>query len=120
MPPKLAKLIIQFPGRWHNPSDDYQSFDVWQVKARFRKVSAHYLGDTMNLYNQPTHFAVIGLLVFTGLANAPAFAAEAENIDKSAMTAIEFSLADDNLEQFGCSLSRQQIAERVSKNIVMQ
>ena len=71
----------------------------------------------MNLYHQPTHFAVIGLLVFTGLANAPAFATEAENIDKSAMTAIEFSLADDNLEQFGFSLSRQQIAERVSKNL---
>ena len=71
----------------------------------------------MNLYHQPTHFAVIGLLVFTGLANAPAFATEAENIDKSAMTAIEFSLADDNLEQFGFSLSRQQLAERVSKNL---
>jgi hypothetical protein len=28
MPPKLATLIIQFPGKWHNPSDDYQLFDV--------------------------------------------------------------------------------------------
>ena len=111
MPPKLAKLIIQFPISWHNPSDDYQLFDVWQEKAGFRKVSVHYLGDAMNLYHQPTHFAVIGLLVFTGLVNAPTFAAEA------AMTAIEFSLADDNLEQFGFSLSRQQIAERVSKNL---
>lgn len=71
----------------------------------------------MNLYHQPTHFAVIGLLVFTGLVNAPTFAAEAENVDKSAITAIEFSLADDNLEQFGFSLSRQQLAERVSKNL---
>ena len=117
MPPKLAKLIIQFPTSWHNPSDDYQLFDVWQVKAGFRKVSVHYLGDTMNLYHQPTHFAVIGLLVFTGLANAPTFAAELANLDKSAITAIEFSLADDNLEQFGFNLSWQQLAERVNKNL---
>lgn len=61
-------------------------------------------------------YAVIGLLVVTALAGLPTLAAAAK-IDKTAITAIEFRLVDENLEQFGFRNSRQQIADRVSKNL---
>jgi len=48
--------------------------------------------------------------------------AEAANIDveKLSITGIKFELANDNLAQFGFSLSKQQIAEKVSKNLAEQ
>jgi hypothetical protein len=71
----------------------------------------------MNLYNQSTHLVITGLLVFIDLAGTPAFAVGASHIDKSTITAIEFNLAADNLEQFTVNLSRPQIVEQVSKNL---
>jgi hypothetical protein len=73
----------------------------------------------MSLHDLPKHYAVIGALLFTGLTGTSALAVELKSasIDPAAITAITFSLADENIEQFGFNLSRQQIAEQVSKNL---
>jgi len=64
--------------------------------------------------------ALIGiLLVNTLLGGRLALAADAvlSDADKASISAIEFSLADDNLEQFAGEVSRQSIADQVSKNL---
>ena len=73
----------------------------------------------MSLHDLPKHYAVIGALLFTGLTGTSALAVEPKSAstDPAAIAAITFSLADENIEQFGFNLSRQQIAEQVSKNL---
>jgi len=70
------------------------------------------------MHELPKNYAVIGLLVFT-LAGLPVVAAEQPpvNLDKTTMTAIEFVLAEDHLEQFGFRLPLQKIIETVSNNL---
>ncbi len=72
----------------------------------------------MNRFHIQTNYAVFGLLFFSGLV-CPAMAAELkpENIAKAEISAIQFSLVDDNLDQFGFGLSSSLITERVSKNL---
>jgi hypothetical protein len=70
------------------------------------------------MHELPKNYAVIGLLVFT-LAGLPVVAAEQPpaNLDKTTMTAIEFVLTEDHLEQFGFVLPLQKIVETVSNNL---
>jgi hypothetical protein len=59
------------------------------------------------------------IVCLLGLATGSAIAADnnAVSIDKSAVKAIEFNLADDNLQQFGFKLSAKTMAERVQANL---
>ena len=59
------------------------------------------------------------IVCLLGLATGSAIAADnnAVSIDKSAVKAIEFNLADDNLQQFGFKLSAKTMAERVKANL---
>jgi len=69
-----------------------------------------------------SYSAAIGLIVMScmiGTVSKTAVAASIE-VEKHTITEIKFDLADDNLAQFGFSLSKQQIAEKVSKNLAEQ
>ena len=72
--------------------------------------------------DRPTHYVAIGLIVMTGITGIASITAEAANIEmeKAAITGIKIELADDNLAQFGFSLSKQLIAEKVRKNLIEQ
>ncbi len=72
----------------------------------------------MNRFHMQTNYAVFGLLVISGLM-CPVLAAELKplSIDKAEISAIEFSLVDGNLDQFGFGFSTKLITERVSKNL---
>lgn len=69
-----------------------------------------------------SYYVAIGLIAITCNTALSSKTAEAANIDidKPSITGIKFELADDNLAQFGFSLSKQQIAEQVSKNLTEQ
>ncbi len=69
-----------------------------------------------------SYSAAISLIVLScviGVTSKTAVAANIE-VEKHSITGIKFDLADDNLAQFGLSLSKQQIAEQVSKNLAEQ
>jgi len=73
--------------------------------------------------DRPTHYYVaIGLIVMTGITGIASITAEAANIEieKASITGIKIELADDNFAQFDFSLSKQLIAEQVSKNLTEQ
>jgi len=76
----------------------------------------------MNNRDLPIYYVAIGLIVITCITGMSSITAEAANIDveKLSITGIKFELANDNLAQFGFSLSKQQIAEKVSKNLAEQ
>lgn len=73
-------------------------------------------------FDRPTNYVAIGLIVMTGIIGMTSVTTEAANIEieKAAITGIKFDLDDDNLSQFGYSLSKQRIAEQVSKNLIEQ
>ena len=76
----------------------------------------------MIYFDRPTNYVAIGLIVMTGIIGMSPVTTEAANIEieKAAITGIKFDLDDDNLSQFGYSLSKQRIAEQVSKNLIEQ
>jgi len=74
----------------------------------------------MRVQYLPTQIALIGILVvklFFGGTVACAADSVLSETDKAAISAIEFSLADTNLEQFSGTLERQSLVDQVSKNL---
>ena len=62
-------------------------------------------------------FSVFCLLIFTSMGSSNVLATNVSSYDKSSITAIDFKLADENLQQVGTAQAQKQIAERVIKNL---
>lgn len=72
----------------------------------------------MALKNLPNLSNTICLLIYTSLASSNVLATNVGSYDKSSITAIDFNLDNENMQQFGTVQSKNQIAERVIKNLV--
>ncbi len=71
----------------------------------------------MTLLTIPKHTKILSVLFLMHLGTSPVIASPHNSIDKNSITALDFSIASDNLDQFKTNVSTQELAPKVIKNL---